>query len=303
MRAWWSMLLEPNMETILRNICDCSFECLEEPIQKMASGPLSLRICSSLSPISLIACSHVMRRYLPSTSFIGYFRRCEFSVMPCSRIDAPLAQCAPMLIGESNTGSCRTHTPSWTTASMEQPTEQCVQTVRLISVLPALGAAAFASPTMPSGSWLANAAAPAVMPVPFRNERRSIVFAASAEAARASGLTAWAWASDLRVSSMTGSSDFGGLVVLQDVLGEVVAVGLGAGRSVRPLRLRLARAGDDGRHGACAAEAGGHQEFPAVGGLGRFHHVPPFREDLLQSSWNDSVSRATNAAASAATRR
>ena len=58
--------------------------------------------------------------------------------MPCSRTEAPLAQCAPRLIGESNTGSWRTHTPSVTIASMEQPTEQCVQTVRLTSVLPAL---------------------------------------------------------------------------------------------------------------------------------------------------------------------
>ena len=31
--------------------------------------------------------------------------------MPCSRIDAPFAQCEPRLIGESNTGSWRIHTP------------------------------------------------------------------------------------------------------------------------------------------------------------------------------------------------
>ena len=71
-----------------------------------------------------------MRWYLPSTSFIGYFRRCECSVMPCSRTEAPLAQCAPRFSGESNTGSCRTHTPFFTTASTAQPTEQCVHTVR-----------------------------------------------------------------------------------------------------------------------------------------------------------------------------
>ena len=34
--------------------------------------------------------------------------------MPCSRIEAPLAQCAPRLIGESNTGSWRIQTPSCT---------------------------------------------------------------------------------------------------------------------------------------------------------------------------------------------
>src|SRR6185369_12751145 len=150
------MLLVPNMETNLRRSCDCSLLCLDEPTQKVASGPLSLRIASSLSPISLIASSQLMRLYFPSTSFIGYLRRCECSVMPCSRMLAPLAQCAPMLMGESNTGSWRIHTPSCTTASMEQPTEQCVHTVRLISVLPVLPGAAFASPMTPKGSWLAK---------------------------------------------------------------------------------------------------------------------------------------------------
>src|SRR5260221_2557706 len=219
MRAWWSMLLVPNMDTNLRNICACSLLCFEEPTQKTASGPDSLRIASSLSPISLVASSQEMRRYLPSTSFIGYFRRCECSVMPCSRMLAPLAQCAPRLIGESNTGSWRTHTPSVTTASIEQPTEQCVHTVRLISVLPVFFAWACASPMMPSGSWLAKAAAPAVIPVPFRNARRSTVFPPSAQSAPASGLTACACPCDLRVSSMVGSSDFRGLVVLLDVRG------------------------------------------------------------------------------------
>ena len=53
--------------------------------------------------------------------------------MPCSRTEAPLAQCAPRLSGESNTGSWRIQTPFSTIASTEQPTEQCVQTVRLTS--------------------------------------------------------------------------------------------------------------------------------------------------------------------------
>src|SRR5689334_24732149 len=103
MRAWWSMLLVPHMDTNLRIICACSLLCFEEPTQNTASGPLSLRICRSLSPISLIACSQLMRRYFPSTSFIGYLRRCEFSVIPCSRMLAPLAQCAPMLRSEEHT--------------------------------------------------------------------------------------------------------------------------------------------------------------------------------------------------------
>ena len=76
--------------------------------------------------------------------------------MPCSRIEAPFAQCAPRLIGESNTGSWRTHTPFCTTASIAQPTEQCVQTVRFdfdLAVAAVLSAAC-ASPTMLNGSWL-----------------------------------------------------------------------------------------------------------------------------------------------------
>ena len=66
--------------------------------------------------------------------------------MPCSRRAAPFAQWPPRFSGESNTGSCRTHTPFWTTASAAQPTEQCVHTVRRVSTLPsppaALGASA-----------------------------------------------------------------------------------------------------------------------------------------------------------------
>ena len=85
----------------------------ELPTQNTASGPDSLRIASSLSPTSLIACSQLILWYLPSTSFIGVFSRC--SPWPCSRIDAPFAQCAPRLSGESNTGSWRTHTPFSTT--------------------------------------------------------------------------------------------------------------------------------------------------------------------------------------------
>src|ERR1700746_295112 len=140
MRAWWSQLLVPQKETNLRSRYACSLLCLELPIQNTASGPpfsLSLRIASSLSPTSLIASFHDIFCHLPLTSFIGDFSRCECSIMPCSRTDAPLAQCAPRFSGESNTGSCRIHTPFCTTASIEQPTEQCVQTVRLTSVCPA----------------------------------------------------------------------------------------------------------------------------------------------------------------------
>src|SRR5258706_8851050 len=276
MRAWWSMLLLPNMETILRNICACSLLCFDEPIQNTASGPLSLRIASSLSPISLIAWSHEMRRYLPSISFIGYLRRCECSVMPCSRMLAPLAQCAPMLSGESNTGSWRTHTPSWTTASIEQPTEQCVQMVRFTSSFPVAPGAALASPIRLSGSWLANAAAPTATPEPLRNVRRSTERADIADIARASGLRLWAGLSDVFVSNMAAASGFRGLVVLQDVLGSAITVGLLRGQCRFACDLGLGFA--QGRHGGDrpgAAQSGGEQEI-AAGCRFRFHITPPF---------------------------
>src|SRR6185369_6052047 len=302
MRAWWSMLLVPNMDTNLRNKYDCSLLCFDEPTQKVASGPDSLRIASSLSPISLIASSHEMRRYLPSTSFIGYFRRCECSVMPCSRMLAPLAQCAPRLMGDSKTGSWRTHTPSVTTASIEQPTEQWVQIVRLISVLP-VAAAAFASPMTLSGSCPANAAAPTATPDPLRNVRRSTGRARSADIARASGLRLCAGVSDFLVSSMTASSDFGGLVVLQDVRGGAVSVGLVGGRRGFARDAGLLRRGERG-DGTSAAEAGGEQEIAAIGRFG-FHLTPPFSLVILFqiSNSNDADSIAAKAAPSAATLR
>src|ERR1700704_1503880 len=131
-------------------------------------------MASSLSPISLIARSQERRWYLPFASFIGYFSRCECSVIPCSRTDAPLAQCAPRLSGESNTGSWRIQTPFWTTASTEQPTEQWVHTVRLTTVSPASPFPS-ALPTRLNGSWPANAPAPATRPERFKSARRSIV--------------------------------------------------------------------------------------------------------------------------------
>src|SRR5712691_5473703 len=187
MRAWCSQLLLPQNDTNLRRRYACSLLCLELPIQKTASGPpfsLSLRIASSRSPTSLIASSHDIFCHLPLTSFIGDFSRCECSMTPCSRTDAPLAQCAPRLSGESNTGSCRIHTPFSTTASMAQPTEQCVHTERLTSMLPLFSAAASALPIMLNGNCEANAPAPAAMPERFRNARRSIVFASIPERLR-----------------------------------------------------------------------------------------------------------------------
>src|SRR3954469_11731132 len=202
MRAWWSVLLVPQSRAHLHRSSACSLLCLEEPTRKSASGPLSLRIASIFDEISSYAWSHVRRFHFPASSFIGYFRRCESCVMPCSRTEAPLAQCAPRLIGESNTGSWRTHTPFTTTASMAQPTEQCVQTERFTSALPS-SALACASPIMLKGSCEATAPAPSVIPERLRNARRSIVLLVGRPRER----RAWGTASlvALRVSSMERS--------------------------------------------------------------------------------------------------
>ena len=183
MRAWWSQLFEPHIETNLRSRYACSLLCLDEPTQNTASGPLSLRSASILSPTSLMACSQVRRFHLPPSSFIGYFTR--FSPWAFSRTAEPLAQCAPRLMGESKTGSWRTHTPFSTTASTEHPTEQWVQTVRRTAVSPTfISFAASALPTSENGSWLAKAPAPTVRPERFRNVRRSMVLAMNADTLR-----------------------------------------------------------------------------------------------------------------------
>ncbi len=92
----------------------------------------------SLSPISSMACCQDTLVHWPFTSFIGYFRRRS----PCtsSRTDAPLAQCEPRLIGESQPGSWPIHTPLATSATTVQPTEQCVQMfLRMVTATPAGG--------------------------------------------------------------------------------------------------------------------------------------------------------------------
>ena len=89
-----------------------------------------------------------------------------------------MAQCAPRLIGESNTGSWRTQTPFSTTASTAQPTEQWVQTVRLTSILPlpTAGAAdAAACAFFTSVSCEAASPTPTPRPERRRNARRSMV--------------------------------------------------------------------------------------------------------------------------------
>src|SRR5687768_10590402 len=200
MRAWWSMLLVPKYDTNLRSSCDCSLLCLEEPIQKVASGPLSFLMASSFWLTSFNAVSQEIFCHLPPASFIGYLRRCESCVMPCSRIEAPFAQCAPRLIGESNTGSWRTHTPFSTTAPMAQPTEQRVHTVRLTSTFFDASCAS-AVPIMLYGSCEAPAPAPTVRPERLRKPRRSRVFASGKPRASRGWGTALEVA--FRVSSMS----------------------------------------------------------------------------------------------------
>src|ERR687884_1722278 len=222
MRAWWSVLFVPQRRTHLQRSCDCSLLCLEEPTTKSASGPLSLRIATSLFAISSYAWSHEMRCHLPPASFIGYFRRCESWVMPCSRTEAPFAQCAPRFSGESNTGSWRTQTPFCTIASIEQPTEQCVHTVRFTSSLPP---SSFASARwmMLKGSCDATAALPTPTPERLRNVRRSMVFASTPDNPRASLACGETLAVALRVNSIAVSSDLGGAVVVADVLARLIA--------------------------------------------------------------------------------
>ena len=72
-----------------------------------------------------------MRFHSPPSFFIGYFRR--RSPCACSRTAAPLAQCAPRLNGLSHPGSWPVQTPSCTSATTVQPTEQCVQTDLTVS--------------------------------------------------------------------------------------------------------------------------------------------------------------------------
>src|SRR5450631_1225186 len=195
------MLLVPKNDTNLRIRYACSLLCFELPTQNTESGPESLRSASRRSPTSLIASSQLICSHLPFASFIGVLSRCEFSCMPCSRAAAPLAQCAPRLSGESNTGSCRTHTPFSTIASIAHPTEQCVQTVRLLSFFVSASAAASALPMKLYGSWLANAPAPATRPERFKNARRSIVGSVAPERRRSRGRAALS-PSRILVSSM-----------------------------------------------------------------------------------------------------
>ena len=140
---------------------------------KTESGPLCFFSSSILALISFSAWSQEMRWYLPPTSFIGVFRR--YSPWPCSRSAAPLAQCAPRLSGESNTGSWRTQTPFSTTASTAQPTEQCEHTVRRTTGFAFAAGASAACALRTRVSCEPARPTPTPMPERRRKARRSIV--------------------------------------------------------------------------------------------------------------------------------
>src|SRR5262247_1006597 len=257
MRAWWSVLLLPQRRTHLHSSSDCSLLCFDDPTMNSASDPDSSRIFSIFLLISSRAWSHVRRWYLPFTSFIGYFRRCECSVMPCSRTLAPLAQCEPRLIGESNTGSWRTHTPFSATCF----------------------SCASALPIRLNGSWLANAPAPAATPLRLRNARRSIVRASAPERLRASRGCGTTPSEDFLVSNMALSFalDQRGPVVATDVLGELItracAVLLRPGLVLLRQGLRADRSDRRSTPGAHCEE-----EVPAARpGLGMGHRSSPSR--------------------------
>src|SRR6185437_852956 len=107
------------------------------------------------------------------TSFIGYFSR--RSPITSSRTEAPLAQCEPRLIGDSQLGSWPIQTPFDTSAVTVQPTEQWVQTfLRIVTGAPlAGGGPAFAFRTVASGSAPSMARPPAARPDRRRKVRRS----------------------------------------------------------------------------------------------------------------------------------
>src|SRR6188768_2324326 len=171
MRAWWSQLLLPHRLIHLRSRYDCSLLCFDEPTTKTESTPLCFLSSSILALISFSACSHEIRSYLLPTSFIGVLSR--YSPWPCSRSAAPLAQCAPRLSGESNTGSWRIQTPFSTTASTAQPTEQCEHTVRrTTSDFSAVAAGSAASAFFTSVSCDVARPTPTPSPERRRNARR-----------------------------------------------------------------------------------------------------------------------------------
>src|SRR5205823_13194366 len=145
-----------------------------------------------------------------------------------------------MFSGESKAASWRTQTPLLTTASTEQPTEQWLQTVCLISVFGAAagaGSAADAGSMTFSGRWRATAAAPAVTPAPTRNLRRF------------RPLSREVFTRVMAAPQILKSPVGGRAVVTADVFGFVVALRLGRSLGRRRGRRSFGGAGGGGQQG------------------------------------------------------
>src|SRR5665811_998820 len=119
-----------------------------------------------------MAWPHLMRVHWPFTSFIGYFNR--RSPITSSRTEAPLAQCEPRLIGDSQLGSWPIQTPFDTSAVTVQPTAQCVQMLlRIVTAAPAAGGGPACALRTPASGSAPRAASPvAARPERRRKERR-----------------------------------------------------------------------------------------------------------------------------------
>src|ERR1700690_3022512 len=145
-----------------------------------------------------MACSHLMGVPWRFGSFIGYFSR--RSPITSSRTEAPLAQCEPRLIGDSQLGSWPIQTPFDTSAVTVQPTEQCVQMLlRMVTAAPAsAGGPAFALRTLAGGKGPSVARPPAASPDRRRKLRRSRPL--SLWLARAESVPRRAWRSVLLIS-------------------------------------------------------------------------------------------------------
>src|SRR3954470_3231376 len=111
-----------------------------------------------------MAVYQLTRIQCPLSSFIGYFSR--RSPGTTSRTAAPLQQCEPRLIGESQPGSWPIHMPLATSAITVHPTEQWVQTfLWVVTLAPAGGGGpASAVRTPESGSVPSAVRAPAARP-------------------------------------------------------------------------------------------------------------------------------------------
>src|SRR6185369_15256125 len=205
-----------------------------------------------------MAWSHEIFCHSPLTSFIGYFSRRS----PCtsSRTEAPLAQCEPRLIGESQAGSWPTQTPFCTSAITVQPTEQCVQMFFLISVgAPTIFGPACALRTEPSGIRPIAAPAPAARPDRRRNVRRSRT--SDARPAAIPCKRALPADPSLRFINMCVFPSIAvDAVVVLDVIGFLVA-------GLDPLGLRLVRdslAARQRHDGRCSDRRSAHHEQAAA---------------------------------------